>query len=86
MHGWASSTRGVLAERLHFLGLVVDGAGVLGAEVGVKSCVFEWKIVVAQECELVDGESESPREVCRLKVLGRGVGHRGERHVSSEFM
>ena len=34
-------------ERLHFLGLVVDGTGVLGAEAGMDFRVLKWKVVVA---------------------------------------
>ena len=28
-----------------FLGLIVDGAKVLGAEAGMDSCMFEWETI-----------------------------------------
>ena len=48
-------------------------------------CVFEWETIEAQESELMNGESESPREVCWSKVLGRGVRYGDERHVYREL-
>ena len=73
-------------KRRHFLGLIVDGAGVLGAEAGVDPHMFKREIVESQESELVDSESELPREVCRSEVLGRCVRYRNEGHVCREFM
>ena len=48
--------------------------------------MFKREIVESQESELVDSESELPREVCRSEVLGRCVRYRDEGHVCREFM
>ena len=86
MCGWVSSTRGILTKRHHFLGSIVDGTGVLGAEAGVDFCMFEWEVIEVEKLELVNCESEPPGEVCWLKILGGGVGHRDEGHVYRELM
>ena len=73
-------------KRCCFLVLVVDGTQVLGAEARVDSCVFQQKVIVVQELELMDCESEFPREICGSEVLRGSVRHRDERHVCREFM
>ena len=73
-------------KRRCFLGSIVDGTGVLGAEAGMDFLVFKGEVVVTQESELVDSESEFPGEVHWSKILERGVGHGDERHVFRELM
>ena len=77
---------GVLTERCCFLGSIVDGTGVLGAEAGVDFCMLEWKVMEAQELELVNDKSELPGDVRGSKVLERSVRHGDEGHVSRELM
>ena len=64
----------------------MDGTGVLGAEAGMDSCVFEREVIETHELELVDSKSKFPGEVHWLKILGRGVRDRDERHVCKELM
>ena len=73
-------------KRPCFLILVVDGTRVFGAEARVGSCVFQQKVVVAQELQLMDCESEFPWEICGSEGLRGSVGHGDEGHVCREFM
>ena len=73
-------------ERLHVLGLVVDGATKFGAEAQVGFSVVERKVVELQEFKLIDGESKSPGDICGCEELGRCVRFGGERHVCRRLM
>ena len=48
--------------------------------------MLKGKVVMAHKPELIDGEPENPRNICRPKELERCIGWRGKGHVCRKLM